>query len=129
MMVFFLARCALSAFLIGLFQGLVPGQRQGLGVFQPPLQRQGQDVLQSPPELLDDEPFFSDDGDGGQDGAWGDDGQGGAKAKTASVKTAKTAKAAKTAKTASVNVRDPDDAAIPPAAAVAGIFLFFPDLI
>ena len=127
MMVFFLARCALSAFLIGLFQGLVPGQRQ---VSQPPLQRQGRDVLQAPPELLDDDKhFFSDDGDGGQDGAWGDDGQGGAKAKTASVKTAKTVKAAKTVKTASVNVRDPDDAAIPPAAAVAGIFLFFPDLI
>ena len=130
MMVLFLARCALSAFLIGLFQGLVPGQRQ---VSQPPLQRPRRDVLQAPPELLDDdEHFFSDDGEAGQDGAWGDAGQGGAKAKTASVKTAKAAKTAKTAKTAStasVNVRDSDDAAIPPAAAVAGIFQFFPDLI
>ena len=80
-----------------LFQGQVPGQRQGLEALQPPPLGQGQDVLK-PPVLLDAS-FFSDDGDDGQDGD----------------------------RAASVIVRDPGDAAIPPAA--AGIFLFFPNLI
>ena len=127
MMVFFLDRCAFSAFLIGLFQGLVPGQRQ---VSQPPLQRPRRDVLQAPPELLDDdEHFFSDDGEAGLDGAWGDAGQGGAKAKiqTASTKTA-SAKTAKTIKTAST-VKTASAAKTASTASVEGIFLFFPDLI
>ena len=98
MMVFFLARCALSAFLIGLFQGLVSGQRQ---VSQPPFQRTRpkRDAPQPPLETLDGvEQVYSKTGDAGQ---------GGARAKTASDKTARDAKTAKddrTAKTASVAV-------------------------
>ena len=93
MMVFFLARCVLSAFLIGLFQGLVSGQRQ---VSQPSLQRPRprRDAPQTPLETLDGvEQVYSKTGDAGQ---------GGARAKTASDKTAKDDKTAKTASTTAV---------------------------